>query len=190
MRQGLWRLWLVGSLVSAFVLAVGGGTAFAARTARLRGAAARQATRHAVVRADGDGTTNTASHTADDSDLADQQAQYDYERTAPAQAVSGDALLSASQQAAGLPSWGGSSWQEFTDVPYQAEPSNYTDPFWGNEGAGFSLVGGRDTALAETRDGTWFAGTADGGVWRSRDQGRTGRPCSTRCRPCRSAPWP
>ena len=162
--------------MSAFVLAVGGGTAFAARTARLRGAAARQATRHAVVRADGDGTTNTASHTADDSDLADQQAQYDYERTAPAQAVSGDALLSASQQAAGLPSWGGSSWQEFTDVPYQAEPSNYTDPFWGNEGAGFSLVGGRDTALAETRDGTWFAGTADGGVWRSRDQGRDWTP--------------
>ncbi len=40
------------------------------------------------------------------------------------------------------------------------------------------------------RNGAWFAGTADGGVWRSRDQGQTGRRCSTRCRRSRSARWP
>ena len=33
------------------------------------------------------------------------------------------------------------------------------------------MVGGRVTALATTRDGAWFAGAADGGVWRSYDQG-------------------
>ncbi|MBV8930421.1 MAG: hypothetical protein JO152_14975 [Mycobacteriaceae bacterium] len=115
--------------------------------------------------------TTTESHAPADNDLADQQAQYDYERTAPAQAVSGAAMLSAAQAANGLPAEG-SRWQEFTDEPFNAQPSDYTDPFWGNEGAGFSLVGGRTTALAQTPDGTWFAGTADGGVWRSRDAGK------------------
>ena len=71
------------------------------------------------------GETTTATHTPDDNDLADQLAQYDYERTAPAQAVSGAAMLSASQQAASL-SAEGSSWQEFTTAPFNAQPSNYT----------------------------------------------------------------
>jgi sugar lactone lactonase YvrE len=170
MRQGLWRLWLVGAAVSALALS-GTGTALAARG--VRGAAARQQARNAIVRSQGE--TTTASHTPDGSDLADQQAQYDYERTAPAEAVSGPALLSASQQAASLPTQG-SSWQEFTTAPFNAQPSDYTDPFWSNAGAGFSLVGGRTTALAQTADGTWFAGTADGGVWRSRDEGRHWTP--------------
>jgi sugar lactone lactonase YvrE len=74
-----------------------------------------------------------------------------------------------------LPSTGG-LWQEFTNKPYNAEPSNYTDPFWGNQGAGFSLVGGRVTALTTTPDGAWFAGAADGGVWRSTDSGQHWTP--------------
>jgi sugar lactone lactonase YvrE len=172
MRQGLWRLWLVGSVLSAFALLAGGaGTALAARVTR--GAAARQVTRNATVRSQGE--TTSVNHGVDDSDLADQQAQYDYERTAPAPAVSGDALLSASQQAAGLPTAGG-AWQEFTSSPFNAQPASYTDPFWSNVGAGFSIVGGRTTALAQTPDGTWFAGTANGGVWRSADQGRHWTP--------------
>jgi hypothetical protein len=172
MRRGLWRLWLVGTAVSALAL-WGAGAALAARG--VHGAAARQQARNAIVRSDAEGTTTTLSHTADDSDLADQQAQYDYERTAPAEAVSGPALLSATQEAASLPTQG-SSWQEFTSAPFNAQPSGFTDPFWSNAGAGFSLVGGRATALAQTPDGTWFAGTADGGVWRSRDQGRHWTP--------------
>jgi hypothetical protein len=102
-------------------------------------------------------------------------AQFDFERTAPANVVSGQALVAAAQQAAALSQTGG-SWQEFTNEPYNAQPSNYTDPFWGNEGAGFSIVGGRVTALATTADGTWFAGTAAGGVWRSKDQGQNWTP--------------
>ena len=117
----------------------------------------------------------TATHTPDDGDLAAQQAQYDFERTAPAGFVSGDALGSAAQQAMGMSRSGG-RWEEFTSVPYNAEPSNYTDPFWSNIGAGFSLVGGRVTALVTTAHGDWFAGAADGGVWRSNDQGQNWTP--------------
>jgi sugar lactone lactonase YvrE len=117
----------------------------------------------------------SAGHTPNDNDLALQQAQYDYERTAPSAAVSGQALISAARQAGGLQSLGG-PWEAVTNRPYNGQPSNYTDPFWSNVGAGFSLVGGRTTALAQTPDGAWFAGTADGGVWRSSDQGRNWVP--------------
>jgi sugar lactone lactonase YvrE len=137
------------------------------------GAAARQQARDAYVKATGGTPTN--NHTPDDGDLADQAAQYSNERTAPAGSLSGAALVSAQQQAAALPRAGG-AWQEVTNQPYNAQPSNYTDPFWGNQGAGWSLVGGRATALTQTPDGTWFVGAADGGVWRSTDQGTDWTP--------------
>jgi sugar lactone lactonase YvrE len=121
------------------------------------------------------GVTSSATHTPDDGDLAGQLSQYEFERTAPGATLSGDALTSGAAQAAALPTTG-SSWQQVTTPPYNAQPSSYTDPFWGNEGAGFSLVGGRTTALVQTLDGTWFAGTADGGVWRSTDQGQHWTP--------------
>jgi len=139
----------------------------------MRGAAARQHARRDYVRQQAAEASPT--HTPEDGDLAGQQAQYDFERTAPAGFVSGQALVSAAQQAATL-SVGGGEWEEFTHEPYNAEPNNYTDPFWGNEGAGFSLVGGRVTALTTTPDGTWFAGAADGGVWRSTDSGQHWTP--------------
>ncbi len=120
-------------------------------------------------------TTNNGGAGGDDDDLADTLDQYSFERTDPAGGLSGAALVSAVQQADALPSSGG-SWQQITNRPYNAQPSNFTDPFWGNEGAGFSLVSGRATALAATPDGTWFVGTADGGVWRSRNQGLTWTP--------------
>ena len=130
------------------------------------GAGARQVARNA--------TLHSQTGTPDGS-LAEQQAQYAYERSAPAATVSGMALLSAAEAAASLPA-SGSAWQEVTTLPYNAEPTNYTDPFWSNIGAGFSIVGGRTTALAETPDGTWYAGTADGGVWKSADQGQHWSP--------------
>jgi hypothetical protein len=139
----------------------------------LHGAGARQHAINSYLRATGGKTT--ANHTPDDADLADQQAQYDDERTAPAGYITGDALGSAAQQAAALPAVGG-PWQEFTSKPYNGQPSDYTDPFWSNVGAGFSIVGGRTTALAVTPGGTWFAGTADGGLWRSFDQGQHWSP--------------
>ena len=109
---------------------------------------------------------------SDDSALAQQQAQYGFERTAPGLTVSGQALIAARQQAAGMQSTGG-PWQAVTTEPYNAEPSGYTDPFWSNAGGGYSLVGGRTTALVQAPDGSWYAGAADGGVWRSTNQGQT-----------------
>jgi len=133
----------------------------------LHGAAARQ---QAAAATKLSGTDEGGSATNGDDDLIDQQAQWGYERSAPAADVSGLAQIEALRAAADLPVTGG-AWHEVTTQPYNAETAPYLDPFWSNVGAGFGLVGGRVTALAQTGDGAWFAGTADGGVWRSTDQG-------------------
>jgi len=167
----LWHAALVGSVAVATVLSFGGvGLAGAGG---VHGAGARQQARASYLK--NHDTAENPTHSGDDGDLADQLDQYDFQRTAPGLVVSGQALVAAAQQAAALPQSGG-SWQEFTNEAYNAQPSNYTDPFWGNEGAGFSIVGGRVTALTTTPDGTWFAGTAAGGVWRSSDQGQNWTP--------------
>ncbi len=140
---------------------------------RLRGAAARQAFHNQVVQAPG--LSPTPTHTPDDGDLADQQAAYNNERLAPGTTVSGEALLAGQQQANGLGRFGG-PWQEVTSQPYNANPPDYTDPTWSNIGSGFSIVGGRTTALTAASNGTWYAGTADGGVWSSHDKGGTWSP--------------
>jgi hypothetical protein len=171
----LWRVGLVGLAAVGTALAVStAGMASGGGHHGARGAAARQLARskyfsqHAAA-------GFSATSRGDDGDLADQLAQFDFMRTAPAGFVKAGALTSATRHAAGMSMTGG-SWQEFTNQPYNAEPSNYTDPFWSNIGAGFSLVGGRITALATTPDGAWFAGAADGGVWRSFDQGQNWTP--------------
>ena len=137
------------------------------------GAPARQHAANAYLKAHGGAPS--ATHTPDDGDLADQFAAFAWERSAPAPTVSGQALIDARTQAASLPVYGG-SWSEQTTKPYNAEPAGYTDPFWSNVGAGFGLVGGRTTALLRTNRGTWLAGTADGGVWRSADEGSSWSP--------------
>jgi sugar lactone lactonase YvrE len=149
------------------IAAGGGGRGAISRLQRLQAYTRAHARSYA--------SSNSADGGAGDDDLADQLDQYSFERTAPAGALSGAALVSAVQQANAMPSTG-FPWQEVTNRPYNAQPSNYTDPFWGNQGAGFSIVSGRATALTATPDGTWFVGTADGGVWRSRNQGRTWMP--------------
>ena len=166
-----WRAVLTGSVALGAALALSGMGLV--RSPGPHGAAARQEARNSYVRSHSGPAS--ATNTPEDGNLGGQFAQYDFERTAPAAAVSGQALVSAQRQAAALPLTGG-AWQEFTTAPYNAQPSNYTDPFWGNEGAGFSLVGGRVTALASTAHDHWFAGTADGGVWRSIDQGQHWTP--------------
>ncbi|HZE06947.1 MAG TPA: hypothetical protein VE127_17095, partial [Solirubrobacteraceae bacterium] len=136
-----------------------------ALTRRLRSQAARERRSH---------STASQRMAFTDSGLAAEAAQYGYERSLPTASVSGAALASAAQQAGVMRTTGG-RWQDVTTAPYNAEPSNYTDPFWSNIGAGFSLVGGRVTALAQTSN-AWYAGTADGGVWKSTDQGGHWQP--------------
>lgn len=161
---------LAGALALGTALSFGGVSSAApgGSPGHLPGAAGRQQSRNSYLQAVNPQPTNT--HTPNDGDLQDQAAQYAAERTAPGTSAPGDALVAA-QQAADSMSQQGGAWQQVTDVPYQSEPANYTDPFWGNEGEGTSFVGGRTTALATTPDGAWFAGAADGGVWRSTDQG-------------------
>src|SRR5258708_28478013 len=161
-----WRLSLAGALASATVLSLSLAGVVDSDNPGARGEGGREQAHSSVVRGQGGSA---------DGDLADQQAQYAAERTAPALTVSGDALLSAAQQAAAMPVTGG-AWQEFTNQPYTIEPPNYTDPFWSNLGSGFSLVGGRTTSLAVTANGAWFAGAADGGGWRSTAQGQHRTP--------------
>jgi len=107
-------------------------------------------------------------------EIADQAAQYAWERTAPALSVPPAALTAARRQTAALPATGG-SWSELTDQPYQAAPAGFTDPYWSNAGSGFGIVGGRTTSLARIGTAT-YAGAADGGVWKSTDGGTSWTP--------------
>ena len=170
------RLAVAGVIAAGALPAAVAGAA--AGTNHARGAAQRERAFRSYVRKHtlaAHAASASSTRSPDDGNLAGSAAQYSYERTAPAANVSGGALVAAHQQAAGLPTTGG-AWQEVTTQPYNAQPSNYTDPFWSNVGAGFRIVGGRDTALTRTADGSWFAGTADGGVWRSTNQGKTWSP--------------
>ena len=117
------------------------------------------------------------SRGGDDAGALSARAQeYASERTAPGTSVSAGALLAARDQAAALPLRGG-AWSERTVAPYQAEPAGFTDPVWSNAGAGFDIVGGRSTALAQ--DGKeLYAATAGGGVWVSHDKGGAWTPLS------------
>jgi sugar lactone lactonase YvrE len=173
---------VVLSILTALALSLAAAAVVSAHGLSFRhahGAAARQQALWARLRARAHQPGFRQAHASaighGDSDLADEQAQYGYERTAPALSVSGQALIAASQQSAGLSATGG-PWQAVTTQPYNAEPDGYTDPIWSNAGAGFSLVGGRTTALVQATDGSWYAGAADGGVWRSTNQGATWRP--------------
>jgi hypothetical protein len=121
------------SLMVAAVAATALGTALslgglgAAAPNPRHGALDRHQARNAFAKATGG--TPTTNHRPDDGDLADQTAHYDNERTAPSGSLSGDALVSAQQPAAAMPQSGG-AWQEVTNEPDNAEPPNYTDPFW------------------------------------------------------------
>lgn len=134
---------------------------------RLRAAASR--TRSLDARA---GSARSAGDGPDE--IADRAAQYAFARTAPGLRVPPAAIPSALAAAATLPRVGG-AWTEVTHQPYDAAPAGYTDPVWSNEGSGFGLVGGRMTSLAV--DGaTTYAGAADGGLWRTTDNGGTWTP--------------
>ena len=108
--------------------------------------------------------------------VAEAQAWFTDQRLAPNGVVNPDAFASIAAEAASLPVTGG-TWTERTDpagpgVDFSDSPE-YIDPTsnFANSGAGDRWVGGRITALATAPDGSLFLGAADGGVWRSSDNG-------------------
>ena len=114
------------------------------------------------------GNAGDESHEAQTS--ADQYAQA---RTAPglvAPGVYGTVFTSLQS----LPVSGG-AWNEVTILPYNSDDPRYRDPNFSNSGGGSGLVSGRVTGLA-AGGGYLYAGGADGGVFRSGDNGATWTP--------------
>jgi hypothetical protein len=104
------------------------------------------------------------------------------QRLAPNGAVDDNAFAAVAGEAALLDTTGG-TWTERTNpaagdgVDFSDSP-DYIDPTsnFSNSGAGDQWVAGRITALATAPDGALFAGGADGGVWKSTDQGQHWTP--------------
>ena len=126
---------LIGTFVCLCLLALAGATAASARSS-VRGAAARQQRLQSLLHSGAVQPAATENNHVPDSDEAAIAGAYDFERTAPAQTVSGEALISGQQQAQGLGEQG-PGWQLFTTQPYNAEPAGYNDPLESNAGTGF-----------------------------------------------------
>lgn len=114
----------------------------------------------------------------DENEVLARAAQESIMRTAPASSVPAAAYAAAAAAASHLSTVGG-SWQELTNKPFLNDPvPGYRDPNWSDFGSGYGLVTGRMSALAAA-GGAIFAGGADGGVWKSSDQGGHWTPWST-----------
>ncbi len=71
----------------------------------------------------------------------------------------------------------GGSWHNITDLPYNSDDPRYRD-YDSNSSGGAGDVTGRMAAVAADDDGYVYAGSAGGGVWRSRTGGGTWQPIS------------
>lgn len=111
-------------------------------------------------------------------ELADRAAEYANQRVAPGTSVPAEALSTARADAERLPLAAG-AWREITTQPYNANPDGFEDPVQSNMGTGWGLVSGRITALAPDGNLAMYAGAADGGVWRTFDNGRRWFPTLT-----------
>lgn len=69
----------------------------------------------------------------------------------------------------------GASWTEVTSRPYNSDDPRYRDPFASNSSGGAGLVSGRIVGIA-IGAGTIYIGGANGGVFRSSDDGQSFAP--------------
>ena len=101
--------------------------------------------------------------------------QFAQARTAPGVVLPG-AYGAAFASLGSLPIYG-RSWTEVTRRPYNSDDPRYRDPFASNSSGGAGLVSGRITGLA-AGGGFIYGGGADGGVFRSGDDGASWTPIS------------
>ncbi|KUN29823.1 glycosyl hydrolase [Streptomyces antibioticus] len=110
-------------------------------------------------------------------EIAEGAAQYAEARTSPGVVAPG-AYGAAWTSLTKLPGTGG-SWRHVTDRPYDSDDPRYRD-YASNSSGGAGYVTGRMAALAADDDGYVYAGSAGGGVWRSRTGGGQWQPISDR----------
>ncbi|MGW3209833.1 glycosyl hydrolase [Streptomyces sp. NPDC001135] len=117
----------------------------------------------------------------DDGNEADEIAegadQYAEARTSPGVVAPG-AYGAAWRHLTNLASTGG-RWHHLTDLPYNSDDPRYRD-IDSNSSGGSGNVTGRMAAIAADDDGYVYAGSAGGGVWRSRTGGGHWQPVSDR----------
>ncbi|MER6458524.1 glycosyl hydrolase [Streptomyces sp900105245] len=117
----------------------------------------------------------------DDGNEADEIAegadQYAEARTSPGVVAPG-AYGAAWRDLSRLRSTGG-DWHHLTGLPYDSDDRRYRD-IDSNSSGGSGDVTGRMAAVAADDDGYVYAGSAGGGVWRSRGGGGHWRPISDR----------
>ncbi|CAN5739183.1 hypothetical protein BH18ACI5_BH18ACI5_22090 [soil metagenome] len=100
-------------------------------------------------------------------------AEFAQKRLAPGLVLPG-AYGAAFAALSGLPVATG-TWAEVTNRPYDSDDPRYRDPFFSNSSGGAGVVSGRVTGLAFA-GGALYAGGADGGVFRSTNDGVTWTP--------------
>ncbi|WP_030901567.1 glycosyl hydrolase [Streptomyces sp. NRRL F-5126] len=166
------------ALIALPASAAPGGThqPFGPRTmagvAQQRLASAGALTPHTAAR-DEDGGDPDGGNESDE--IAEGAAQFAQARTAPGVVAPG-AFGAAWDSLQSLHRTGG-RWRNITDLPYNSDDPRYRD-IDSNSSGGSGFVTGRMAAMAADDDGYVYAGSAGGGVWRSRSGGGHWTPIS------------
>lgn len=113
----------------------------------------------------------------DSAELMASFAAYDEPRLSPNATVTPGAYGAAWNHVLGMPV-ASATYHEVTTQPYNSDSLHYRDHGASNSGGGNGFAAGRIAALATdpTHPGVVYAGGADGGVFRSTDDGTTWTP--------------
>ncbi|HTI22513.1 MAG TPA: hypothetical protein VL652_16075 [Kutzneria sp.] len=124
-------------------------------------------------------TTSTTQHEAgeDSGELMDSFNSFDDQRLSPSASVLPGAYGAAWNHVLGMPV-AKATYGEVTTQPFNSDSLHFRDRNASNSGGGAGYSAGRIAALATdpTHAGVVYAGAADGGVFRSGDDGATWTP--------------
>ena len=181
-----WRVTLIGSLAVGMILSLN-GVGLAGTPHGAHGAGARQQARNVYLHTRGGGPTaqSHARRRRPGRSVRAVRRRADRAGGSRVRAGAGQRPAAGRGAAGDRP-----AWQEFTSEPYNAQPSNYTDPFWSQREAPASrssAAGPRRWPPRRTAPGSPAPPTAACGGPATRAS--TGRRCSTRCRRCPSGRW-